>query len=173
MLVDHLAAAASENKDVFTNVSSIECPTKPSDYTCPQLLSLTKDQLKAKICEYETVLTGSMSLLPDTEKAQTRCGAFKIVKQENKSDDEATAVQDKLAVIVGKDCQLKTIFDNTKAGQDQVYMFIKSSIPSGTKFAVIDGTNMDLMSAQSISKEDIASLLKQCPKQQQPQKSQS
>lgn len=166
LLVDHLASASSENKEVFTNVSAIECPAKPSDYACPQMLTLTKDQLKAKICDYETILTGSMSLVPDTDKAQTRCGAFKITKQDNKNEDEAAELQDKMAVIVGKDCQLKSILSGSATGQDQVYMLVKSTIPSGTRFAVLDGANMDLMSAQSVSKDDISSLLKQCPKQQ-------
>lgn len=168
LLVDHLAAAASENKGVFTNVSAIECPAKPSDYTCPQMLNLNKEQLKAKICDYETILTGSLSLLPDTDKAQTRCGSFRVIKQDNKNEDEAVKLQEKLAVIVGKQCQLKPIFENAN-GQDQVFMLIKSAPPSGTKFAVMDDDSMHLMSSQAVSKEELASMLKQCPKQQQQQ----
>lgn len=164
LLVDHLSAAASENKEIFTNVSSIECPAKPSDYTCPQMLKFSKEELKKKICDYETVLSGMISLVPDTEKAQTRCGAMKIDRQNVKNDDDITELPDKMAIVMGKDCQ----YDSSKvANNDQVFMFVKTAIPSGTKFILADGTNIDLLSSQEITNDEIANLMKQCPKKSQ------
>lgn len=160
--VNRLATAASYSEPVF----STECPTKLSDYSCPKSLSLTKGQLAAKICEYDAVFTGlartSLSRPHPVlgRKASDRCSAIQIVERANMDNGEArTAAQEPLAIIVGKECQLDKISKN-----DQVYVFVKGSIPSGTNFAVIDGANMDLMSAQSISKEDIASLLERCQK---------
>lgn len=166
LLVDHLAAAASENKEIFTNVSSIECPLKPSDYTCPQVLNLGKEELKKKLCDYETVVSGVLSLVPNTEKAQTRCGAMKIVKQDAKNEDEMTDLPEKMAVVFGKDCQLKPIVDG-EAVSDQVYMLVKTTIPSGTKFILVDGANIDMLSSQAISKEEMAAVMKSCPKKGQ------
>lgn len=164
--MDHLAAAASDSKEIFTNVSSIECPPKPTDYTCPQMLNLNKEELKKKLCEYETVLTGVMSLVPCTEKAQTRCGAFKIAKQDVKNEDEMTELPEKMAVVMGKECQLKSILDG-QINNDQVYMLVKTAIPSGTKYIVVDGANIDLLNSQSITKEELSGVMKQCPKKTQ------
>lgn len=163
MLVDHFAAA-SEKEATFANVSSIECPSKPSDYVCPQILNTNKEELKKKLCDYETVLTGQVSLVPDTDKAQTRCGAMRIEKPLFKNDEDSTELTNKLAVVFGKDCQVKSIVDGAKAGEPQVHMLIKSMIPSSTKFILADGANMDLLNANLISKDEIASILKQCPK---------
>lgn len=165
MLVDHLAAAASEKEVTFANVSSIECPSKPSDYTCPQVLNIKdKEELKKKLCDYETIITGMISLVPDTEKAQTRCGAMKIEKPVFKNDEDSTELTSKMAVVLGKDCQIESILEGAKVGQPQVHMLIKSSIPSNTKFILADGANMDLLNANLITKDEIASILKQCPK---------
>lgn len=162
LLVDHLAAAASEKDVAFANVSSIECPSKPSDYTCPQILTATKEELKKKLCDYETILTGSISLVPDTDKAQTRCGAMRIEKPTFKSDEDTTELTNKMAVVFGKDCKLKSLVE---AGNEEptVHMLIKSSIPSSTKFILADGAQMDLLSASLITRDEIASILKQCP----------
>lgn len=162
LLVDHLAAA-SDIKEIFTNVSNIECPTKPTDYTCPQMLKLGKEELKKKLCEYETVLTGQFAFVPDTEKAQTQCGAMKVLKQEAKNADETSDLAEKLAVVLGKDCQLKSIMDG-KENNDTVYMLTKTAIPSATKFILMDGSSIDLLSSQAINKEELSQLLKQCPK---------
>lgn len=163
LLVDHLASA-SDSKQTFANVSTIECPSKPSDYTCPQLLNVSKDDLAKKICEYDTVLTGIISLIPDTDKAQTRCGAMKIDKPLVKSDDDATELTDKMAVVLGKDCQLKSISDKEANKEEQIHMLVKASLPSSTKFILADGANMDLLSGSLIKRDEIASILKQCPK---------
>lgn len=165
MLVDHLASA-SESKEVFTNISSIECPPKPSDYVCPQMLTLNKEELSKKICDYETVLTGLTSFVPDTTKAQTRCGAMKLVQQDVKSEEEAVKMADKLAIVLGKDCQLKSVYEGQN-NNDLVYMLVKTAIPSGTKFILVDGANIDMLSSSAISKEEISSLMKKCPKKSQ------
>lgn len=167
-MVDHFSAA-SEKSEIFTNASSIECPTKPSDYTCPKVLELTKDELKKKICDYENVLTGVLTLVPETEKAETRCGAFKLIKQDVKSADDVIELPEKLAVVLGKECAVKKLFEASKKDgeqQDQILVLIKSAIPSGTKFMLLDGTDVDLASASIISKEEIPEIMKQCPKKQ-------
>lgn len=160
MLVDHLAAAATET---FTNVSGIECPPQPSAYTCPQMLNLSKEELKKKICDYENVLTGIVSLVPDTEKAQTRCGAMKIIKSDGKS--AVADLPEKMAIVLGKNCQLKTIMDNNaqQATKDQVYVLTKTAMPPGTKFILANGSDVDMLSSQAIPNEEISALLKQCP----------
>lgn len=163
MLVDHLAAGSTE---VFSNVSAIECPAKPTDFTCPQMLNLNKDELKKKLCEYETVLSGVMTFVPETEKAQTRCGAFKITKQDAKNEDEVTDLPEKMAVVLGKDCQLNKIMDG-QVNNDQVYMLLKTVVSSGTKYIVIDGSNVDLLNSQAIKKEELTQLMKECPKKSQ------
>lgn len=164
LLVDHLAAAASDIKEIFTNVSTIECPPKPSDYTCPQMLD--KEELKKKICDYETVLTGEINLVPSTEKAQTRCGALKVIKQEAKNDDETTDLQEKLAIVFGKDCKLPEVLEtgNKTTNATEMHVLVKTAIPSGTKFILADGMNINLISSQVISKDEISTLLKQCQK---------
>lgn len=181
LLVDHLAAAASDAKETtFSNVSTIECPAKPSDYTCPKVLTnLSKEELKKKICEYDTVLTGGLNLIPDTDKAQTRCGAMKLEKVLAKSDEDAVELANKMAIVMGKDCEIqKLLASEQQAGKisgasneqqqqqqlDQIHMLIKASIPTSTKFILADGANMDLLSASVISKDELASFMKQCPK---------
>lgn len=138
------------------------------------MLSLTKEELKKKICEYETILTGSASMIPDSDKAQTRCGVMRIDKPLFKNDEDQVELTDKMAVVFGKDCQLKSILDTAAANAtidkdqkqllQQFHMLIKASIPSKTSFVLSDGANMDVVSTSVISKEEIASLLKQCPK---------
>lgn len=163
LLVDHLAAA-SEGKEVFTNVSTIECPVKPTDYTCPQMFTLNKEELKQKLCDYESVITGSISFVPETDKAQTRCGAMKVIKQDAKNDDEATDLPDKLAFVIGKDCKINSIMNGS---DDQVYVMLKTDFPSGTKLIVADSSNIDLLSSSVVSKEELATLMKSCPKKSQ------
>lgn len=166
LLVDHLAAAASDIKEVLVNASSIECPAKPADYTCPQMLTINKEEMKKKICEYETVIAGQMALVPETEKAQTRCGAMKVLQQNVKSDDDQTSIAENLAIVLGKDCQChKQITSiNQKTQQpEQVFLLIKSVVPTNVKYIVADGANMDLMSSQQISKEEISAMIKSCP----------
>lgn len=158
MLVDHLSASASET---FTNVSSIECPPQPNPYTCPQMLNLSKEELKQKLCDYENVITGIVSFVPDTEKAQTRCGAMRIIKSDGKS--AVADLPEKMAIVLGKECQLKTIMESQQVTKDQVYILTKTSIPAGTKFILADGVNVDMLSAQSIQKEEISAILKSCP----------
>jgi len=176
MLVDHFASATEAKETTFANISSIECPAKPSDYRCPQLLSLTKEQLSKKICEYETVLTGSASLIPDTEKAQTRCGSMNVDGTSFKNEEDIVEVYRKIAIVFGKDCQSKSILEKENAmnrvgdgkqkqdSNEKFHLLIKASIPASTKFVLADGANMDLLSASVISREEIDSILKQCPK---------
>lgn len=159
LLVDHLAAA-SDIKEILSNVSTIECPPKPSDYTCPKIL--TKEELHKNICQYETVLTSELNLVPETEKAQTRCGAMKLMKQDAKNEDERIELPEKLAVVFGKDCKLPELFESKKDGVSEFFVLIKTSVPHGTKFILADGTNIDLVSTQGISKEEISGLLKKC-----------
>lgn len=159
-MVDHLAAA-SDMKEIFTNVSTIECPSKPSDYYCPKML--TKEELKKNICQYETVLTGEVNLVPDTEKAQTRCGAMRLLKQDAKNEDAHIEMPEKLAIVFGKDCKLPEVYESKKNASSELLMLIKTSVPHGTKFILADGTNIDLVSAEGVSKEEISGLLKKCP----------
>lgn len=192
ILVDHLAAASDYKETTFANVSTIECPSKPSDYTCPKVLNgLNKEQLKAKLCEYDTILTGSATLIPDTGKAQTRCGAMKMEKPIFKNAEDQTELSNKMAVVFGRDCELKSIVEkeigtgtaantttaatNTSSSSNNNYtateqlfhMLVKaSSIPSSTKFILADGANMDLLSGSVISRDEIVSIMKQCPKAQ-------
>lgn len=169
-MVDHLAAA-SDSKQAYSNVS-IECPSKPSDYTCPRVLSLNKEELKKKLCDYETIMSGSLNLIPDTEKSQTRCGGMKIDKVSVKNDEDNVDLVKQMAVVIGKDCQLKSLFENNSTTtnknaahqEEQFHMLVKTPIPSSTKLILADGANMDLLWASAISKDEIASILKQCPK---------
>lgn len=170
LLVDHLAAATDAKETTFANISTIECPSKPSDYTCPRVLTLTKEELKKKICEnYETVVSGSVALIPETEKAQTRCGTMRIAKPVFKDDEDSVELTNKMAVVFGKDCDLKSIIDKentneTNKSQQQFHILIKASIPSDTKFILADGANMDLVSSSIVTRDEIAAMLKQCPK---------
>lgn len=163
-LVDHFASA-SETKETYANSTNVECPAKPSGYTCPKLLNVSKEELKSKICDYESVLNGVISFVADTDKAKTRCGSLKVNKQLVKCEEDAgyTSEGKKLAIVLGKECQLKSITDRS-SGNDEIYMLTKNALPSGTTHIVADGANVDLMSSQAISKEEISSLLKQCPK---------
>lgn len=167
LLVDHLAAAASENKEIFANISSIQCPAKPTDYTCPQVLSMEKEELKKKLCDYETILTGVMSLVPDSQKATTHCGAFNILKQDAKNADEVAQLSERIALVLGKDCQLKSVLEQQQNENNPVFILVKTGVPTGTKFIVADGSNIDLLSSQSIDKDELSSLMQQCPKKSQ------
>ena len=155
----------------------IECPSKPTDYTCPQVLSMNKEQLKKELCKYETILSGSVSLIPDTEKAQTTCGAMKIAdKPIVRSDEDASELTNKMAVVFGKECQqLKQVLGNTagtrlqtaaaySAPEQQIHVLVKAPIPSNTKFMLVEGSAMDLLSGSAISKDELAAIMKSCPK---------
>lgn len=152
-MVDHLAAAS----ETYTNVSSIECPAKPTNYTCPKVLTLNKEELKKKICDYESVLSGSITFVPDNEKSETRCGSMKAIKQDTKPDVECPELPEKVAVVMGKDCPAIT--------NDTIYMLLKTPMKIGTKFIIADGSEIELLNSQSITKEEIAGFIKQCPKQ--------
>jgi hypothetical protein len=170
MLVDHLAAAASDKDYSFAN-TTIKCPPKPNDYTCPKVLdSKNKEEVKKQLCQYETVLTGTITLLPDNEQSDTRCGPMKIEKPAVfKSDEDNTEMTDKMAVVFGKGCQLKQLYESQTgqkldSSEPRVHVLVKSPIPSGTKYVVVDGSNMDLMNAAFITKDEIMSAFKACPK---------
>lgn len=162
-------AAASDKEVTFTN-TSIKCPPKPSDYTCPKVLQLKdKEEIKKELCKYETVLSGSISLLPDNEQSDTRCGPMKMDKPIFKNEDEKTELTNKMAVVFGKGCQLKQLYESQTgqkldSSEPRVHVLVKTPIPSGTKFMVVDGQNMDLLNASLITKEEIAAAFKQCPK---------
>lgn len=163
LLVDHLSAAATETKEIFVN-SSVECPAKPSDYVCPQILKLTKDELKAKICEYDSVLVGGLKFKQDEDKFQTRCGALDLVKHIARVEEEAPEVSQRTAVVLGKSCPgLEDIYSGKT---EQVHMLIKTPIPSGVKFILVDGTNVSLLDSSLFKQEELVELMKQCPKQQ-------
>lgn len=153
LLVDHLSAAS----ETSTNVSSIECPAKPTNYTCPKVLTLTKEELTKKICDYESILSGSVTFIPDNEKSTTRCGSMKVIKHDAKQDVEVPELPEKVALVMGKECPAVT--------NDTMYMLLKTPMQIGTKFIIADDSQIDLLNAQSITKEEIAGLIKQCPKQ--------
>lgn len=165
-------AAASE----ATFNSTIECPAKPTNYTCPKTLNLSKEELKNQICNYDSIITGTISLVPDSDKSQTRCGSLKVVKQESRGTGESGSdLPEKVAVVLAKECQVRGILDSTTTTvattsttkdatqSDTVYLLIKKTVSPGAKYLLIDGNEMDLLSSQIISKEEISGLMKQCP----------
>lgn len=104
-----------------------------------------------------------MTFVPDTDKAETHCGALKVSKQEAKAEEAVVDLPEKLAVVLGKGCNLKSIME-ASVSKDQVYVLAKKSIPAGTKLIIADGVNIDLLNSQALQKEELSSLLKQCPK---------
>lgn len=169
MLVDHLAAAS--DKDASYTNTTIKCPPKPSDYTCPKVLDTkNKEEFKKQLCQYDTVLTGTITLLPDNEQSDTRCGPMKVEKPALfKNEEDNTEMAEKMAVVFAKGCQLKQLYENqpgqkVDSSEPRVHVLFKSPMQSGTKFVVVDGSNMDLISAGLITKEEIVSALKSCPK---------
>lgn len=164
LLVDHLAAAASESTGVVAaNMTQFECPAKMADYTCPKLISLSKEELKAKICDYESIITGKLNLVKDKDTAQTNCGGFRLEKQVAKCNEDITELPEQIAVVFGKGCQLEPIVD-ASSKNETVHLLIKNTIPSGSKFMLLDGANMDLIDSKIVAQDEIAKLLEQCPK---------
>lgn len=167
-LVDHLAAASENKESSPSNVTNLECPAKPSDYQCPQVITSDKEELKKKICEYETVLSGTIVLYPDNEKAQSHCGAFNLNKQYVKCEEDRVDLPEHLAVVIGKGCPpLKPIIESSGTNET-VHLLVKTVLQSGTKFILVDGANIDLIDSKQVSPTDIAGFIEQCPKKSNP-----
>lgn len=125
----------------------------------------SKEELKEKICQYDGILTSQITLLPDTENATTLCGALKVVKQESIDGEENDDLDDKLAVVLGKDCKLESLLSTGK--RDKLYVLLKTAIPSGTKHIIIEQSNSDLLSIDAMSADELSSIIRQCPKKDQ------
>lgn len=164
LLVDHIAAASEGKLN-----TSIECPPKPQDYTCPIALeSQSKEELKKKVCEYDNIIVGRVELTPEAEKATTRCGSMKVSDLQARQGGESSELPQNVAVLVGKDCPAAKLVTSVDQRQQQqqgqlVYVLVKGLVPSGTKLVVLDGASMALVPAQDLAKEDLLAMMKQCP----------
>jgi len=86
-----------------------------------------------------------------------------------KSDEDSTEMADKIAVVFGKGCQLKQLYENQtgqklESSEPRVHLLFKSPVSSDVKYVVVGGQNIDVVSASYITKEEIVSALKSCPK---------